>query len=93
MSYPYIRRTMEASDFALEELRHILVEEVAPAFCFNMQLVAGEWAGWDEDFVRKQVLTRLNHPAWLRKLLSAIALNCKDYAADQWNELLAAPAE
>ena len=92
-SYSYIRQTMQASDFTNDELWYILSKEVTPAFWFNMNLVAGQWAGWDYEFVREQVTQRLNQPAWLRSLRRVMACRCQIYVTAQWKNLLAAPGD
>jgi len=40
----------------------VLREEVAPAFYSNLLSVAGEWAGWREDFVRARIAAHLAGP-------------------------------
>jgi hypothetical protein len=52
----YIARICAASPYSMGELERIMFIEVYPAFVSNLLSVAGEWAGWSEDFVRKRVL-------------------------------------
>jgi len=53
-----IAEVIRAGGFSAREAEDILMHEVAPAFGANLRSVAGEWAGWSEDFVREQVLAR-----------------------------------
>ena len=52
----YIARICAASPYSMKELERIMFLEVYPAFVSNLFSVAGEWAGWSEEFVRKRVL-------------------------------------
>ncbi len=54
----YIARTLAASKYKLEELHAILLEEVAPVVEFNLLQVAGEWAGFDEKWLLREILDR-----------------------------------
>ena len=56
LSVPYIARTIMESGYPLDEVELMLRWEVRPAFWGNLLSVAGEWAGWPEDFVRDRVL-------------------------------------
>lgn len=53
--YAYIARTLKASGYDRAELRRMFEEDVGPAFIFNLYDIAGEWAGWSEEFVREQM--------------------------------------
>lgn len=70
--YRRIARVLRESSCSSSEARQILEEEVAPAFTFNLNDIAGEWAGWSEEQVREIMLRSLarrsNSPiAWLRR--------------------------
>jgi hypothetical protein len=58
LSYAYIARTLAASKYKIEELHAILLEEVAPVVEFNLLQVAGEWAGFDEKWLLREILDR-----------------------------------
>lgn len=47
-----------ASPYTSEELDRIMFSEVWPALALNLFSVAGEWAGWDEEFVKIRILER-----------------------------------
>lgn len=56
---PDIARILAASPYPLEELRRILDDEVAPVLQGNLLTTAGEWVGFDENWLVQQVSTRL----------------------------------
>ena len=58
LSYAYIARTLAVSKYKLEELHAILLEEVAPVVEFNLLQVAGDWAGFDEKWLLREILDR-----------------------------------
>lgn len=43
---------------SVEEARRIWREEVSPVVGFNLWLVAGEWAGWDTEWLVSQIEKR-----------------------------------
>lgn len=49
--FNYIARTLAASGFSLKELDMIYRREVVPAVYPNALSVAGEWAGFDADWL------------------------------------------
>lgn len=51
MSYVYAADLLARSPYSHTELKRILDQEVAPALEFNLHDVAGEWAGFDEDWL------------------------------------------
>ena len=62
-------RTLAASPYSLEELDAILREEVCPACSFNLREVAGEWAGFDADWLERRILRGGPPPRpWWRRL-------------------------
>ena len=81
--YDWMAATLTASGYALEQLRAILENEVAPAFAFNIFDVAGEWSPWSEEEVRTIML---RHHAKPRQWLKEDRL--KKIVTLQWGELL-----
>ena len=56
------------SQYSIEELETILIDEVYPICKYNLLSVAGEWAGFDQEWLEQRILRRLNSP--LRRLHS-----------------------
>ena len=44
-----------ASGYTWVEIKEINYDDVAPALWFNVQDIAGEWAGWDEDWLLERI--------------------------------------
>ena len=68
--YQDIAGRLRRSGYSPEALRQILEDEVAPAFAFNLLDVAGEWASWTEDEVRRIVVRSAGAQPlmrWLRR--------------------------
>ncbi len=55
LSYDYISRVCADSSFSIQELEDILENEVAPVCAINLLSVAGEWAGFDEEWLFKSI--------------------------------------
>jgi len=54
-----IARVMADSGLSIEELRQVYLVEVAPVVSPNLLTVAGEWAGFDEDWLCSQIISNL----------------------------------
>ncbi len=65
-----IARVLAASGYADEELDAILRREVGPVVGANLLSVAGEWAGFDPDWLESEILKR--QTSW-RRILPAYA--------------------
>ncbi|HEU0123261.1 MAG TPA: hypothetical protein VFQ91_22215, partial [Bryobacteraceae bacterium] len=59
LSYPYIARVAAESPFSLDELAAIFRDEVAPIAEPNLLDIAGEWAGFPEDWLVQSIAGRL----------------------------------
>jgi GNAT superfamily N-acetyltransferase len=57
--------------YTLEEARAIWTLEVWPALGFNLRYVAGEWAGWDRDWLIERI-GKPRTPGLLSRLLSRV---------------------
>jgi hypothetical protein len=55
-----IAGVMKKSGYSLPELRDIYLFEVAPVVFGNLLVVAGEWAGFDEDWLFAEAAKRGN---------------------------------
>lgn len=68
-------RTLAASPYSLDALDAILREEVYPACSFNLREVAGEWAGFDADWLERRILRGGPPPrTWWRRLVRYLTL-------------------
>ena len=55
-------RELSQSPYSLEELEEILIAEVYPACRANLFSIAGEWAGFDIDWLEGRIRRRANSP-------------------------------
>jgi hypothetical protein len=69
------------------EAEKILKEEVAPVFTPNVVSVAGEWAGWSEEFVRESILANLSTATALRAGARFRARHHRTLYVDAWKEV------
>lgn len=59
LSRTWRAQQLAQSPYALEQLEFILVEEVYPVCKYNLLSVAGEWAGFDVEWLRARILHHL----------------------------------
>ena len=58
-----IAKSLAASPYSIEKLEEILLWEVYPACRSNMLTLAGEWAGFDQDWLEQRIRRPLSWPA------------------------------
>ena len=51
---------LATSPYSIEQLEFILVDEVYPVCKYNLLSVAGEWEGFDPEWLRTKILRRLD---------------------------------
>ena len=51
----FIAQKMKQSDYGLDQLSNILMQEVFPVCIPNLHSVAGEWAGFNEDWLVEKI--------------------------------------
>ncbi|MBD9464461.1 hypothetical protein [Pseudomonas sp. Pdm06] len=61
LTYDYIARVVLESGYSPSEMRSILWNEVFPVLEANLRSVAGEWAGWTDEWLLEH-LTALEEP-------------------------------
>lgn len=84
-------QTLKASGFLLEEIEEINLNEVAPVLARNLKSAAGEWEGFEEDWLVANITERLNRPNWLRRIENSLfRSNRKRLTAEYWNQIIAA---
>ena len=68
---------LAASPYSIEELQEILVDEVYPVCRSNLCSVAGEWVGFDPEWLESSILRRLRSPfhRWLRFSLGRLTVH------------------
>ena len=58
--YRRIADVLASSPYSLSDTEEILRHEVYPVLIWNLRSVAGEWAGFDRDWLRESIEPRLN---------------------------------
>ena len=82
--YERIATCLSKSGYSADELHRILLEEVTPAFDFNMFEIAGEWSSWTEEAVLEIMSTSKpdSRPKrWIRERLY------KGYVKGEWGKI------
>src|SRR5437870_2125691 len=51
-------KTLGASPYTLDEIERILYREIYPICIWNLRCIAGEWAGFDIDWLQEAILKR-----------------------------------
>ncbi len=54
-TFDYIARTVIETGYTPEEMQQILWEEVYPILESNLRSVAGEWAGWSDEWLLEHI--------------------------------------
>lgn len=85
MFYAHIAETLADSPFPLDALRDILLEDVHPALYGNLLIVAGEWAGFEDEWLLPRIAEVRRRPRWRRRLTRVFASS----VFDDWREVAA----
>ena len=64
--YERISRVLASSPYSVQDAEEILRHEVYPVLIWNLRSVAGEWAGFDREWLREAIEPRLNKRPGLR---------------------------
>jgi hypothetical protein len=76
LAYGYIGRVCADSAFTLDELKEILMDEVAPVCSRNLLSVAGEWSGFEEEWLVSAIREGIKvRQGIFRKILKPISKN------------------
>jgi hypothetical protein len=68
MSYDAIADTLACTPFSIETLHQMLMYDVHPALYPNLVVVAGEWAGFDQQWLLDRIATVRRQSRWRRRL-------------------------
>jgi len=64
--YQRISEVLASSPYSMADTEDILRFEVYPVLIWNLRSIAGEWAGFDRDWLRDQIAPRLNRRPKIR---------------------------
>ena len=79
----HIAQCLIDGDFTWEEAEEIILYEVAPAVYANMFLVAGEWAYFDEDWLKERICRLCRRP-WHRWWVRFRQKSMMHLATEDW---------
>jgi hypothetical protein len=63
--YASMAQTLAESPYSMDELRRILDDEVSPVLQTNLLTPAGEWAGFDEEWLVAEASKRIGKRRWM----------------------------
>jgi len=81
--YERIAQTLAATTYTEKEIEDILIGEICPV-CSNLFLIAGEWAGFDRDWLKEKISPRIGKRP---KFKSLFILRHPWVYARQWNKV------
>ncbi|HZM45123.1 MAG TPA: hypothetical protein VFC14_09860 [Burkholderiales bacterium] len=86
-----IARVMADSGLTIEALREVYLFEVAPVVSRNLLTTAGEWAGFDEEWLCSRIVSNLRDRPRLTRFWSWFPLTRRamTYASEEhWRRLI-----
>jgi hypothetical protein len=76
------------SPYSLEEIKAINKYEVFPVLHLNLMSVAGEWAGFDEEWLVDEILSVTKKKSWIRRWWSNMVFNIyKEMFEGYWEKI------
>ncbi len=86
----HIARVIAASPYPLETVMVIHDEEVAPAVSANLLSVAGEWAGFDGDWLNERCrhFAARRHSPWHRLRVWTLRPRIRHFTAQYWQQII-----
>lgn len=85
----HIASAMARSKYSLRELRAIYLYEVAPVVYPNLMTDAGEWAGFNEEWLYSEIEAKLRNTNLLKRLLLRLKKPLMTSATERYWEVLA----
>jgi hypothetical protein len=76
--YPHIAEVLAKSPYSLDALYEILMYDVHPALYPNLTIVAGEWAGFDREWLCTRITQVRTQPRWLRRFSHLFVREIRD---------------
>lgn len=84
----HIAQAIVASRYSPSEIQTILWEEVYPVVESNLSSLAGEWAGFDLDWMQQQILSGRHRRTLLMRIAGALPYSPTRMVRQEWQELL-----
>ncbi|NVK74164.1 hypothetical protein C0J08_14065 [Marinomonas sp. CT5] len=64
ITYRYIAKVVVESGYEPQEIHDILWKEVLPAVGDNLRIVAGEWAGFNPEWLKERILSVMSQDSF-----------------------------
>ncbi|MES9970528.1 MAG: hypothetical protein ABW092_10885, partial [Candidatus Thiodiazotropha sp.] len=80
----HIANVCAQSKYTCKELDKIMFSEVWPAFAANLFSMAGNWTGWDDEYVAERVLEKSRFNLYLSWKLNPI----KRFYCSEWTRVM-----
>ncbi len=87
---PGVEAVLRASPYSADDLEQIMLDEVYPVCHWNLRSVAGEWTGFDRDWLVERCADRAALPGWRRALLRGLHRRGLNRLVPEWAEVLKA---
>lgn len=84
----HIAQTIVSSGYSPSEIQTILWEEIYPVVESNLRSLAGEWAGFDLDWMQQQILSGLHRRTLSMRIAGALPCSPARMVRQEWAELL-----
>jgi len=86
--FNYIAQRIIESPYSFEKVKQIDRYEVFPVLQLNLLSVAGEWSGFDEEWLIESIVSSINSRNSVRKLaIKGLYVVFKGVNKDYWEEL------
>lgn len=81
-------QTIVSSGYSPEEVLKVLWEEVYPVAASNLRSPAGEWKGFDLDWMQEEILSGRHRRTWLTRMAEAMPHSPARMVHQEWQALL-----
>lgn len=88
--FNHIARVIASSPYSIQEMRAIHDYEVAPAVSANLASMAGEWAGFDGEWLRQRCkkFAERRHSLWFRARMLLQLPFIRFFAERYWRQVV-----
>jgi hypothetical protein len=81
-------RMIVNSGYAPKDVLNVLWDEVYPVVGSNLGNPAGQWEGFDLDWLQDQILSRQHQRTWLTRIAKAMPHSAARLIHQEWHALL-----
>lgn len=86
--YQFIAKTVTKSHYSLAEIKEINKSEIFPVLKYNFMSVSGEWSGFNQDWLIKNIIDSINNRNKFKSLINRFYYyRFKWMFEDSWRKL------